>query len=74
MNYPTPNGSRRACCLRTGGAICFFAFLFALALGLILGAVFSETLLPALAALIVFAAIMLVAVIVLLVYWRNRGD
>ena len=42
MNYPTPNGSRRACCLRTGGAICFFAFLFALALGLILGAVFSD--------------------------------
>ena len=38
--------------------------------GIILGAVFAETLLPALAAIIVFAIAMLAAIVALLIYRR----
>ena len=46
------------------------AGLLALAVGMILGAVFAETLLPALAAIIVFAIAMLAAIVALLIYRR----
>lgn len=59
-------GQRMLACLDR--AIGFFALLFTLALGVILGAVFSTTVLPNLATVIVFAVIMLVAIIALLIY------
>jgi len=62
------------CCRGSKGAIAFLALLIAVAVGLILGAVFSETILPALAAVIVFAAALLAVLIALLIYWFNRRD
>lgn len=58
-------------CFSLDGVICFFAFLIALALGLVLGAVLYETILPALAAIIAFGAVLLAIVIALLLF-RNR--
>ena len=49
-------------------ALGLFAWLFALALGIILGAVFYETFVPILATIIVFAVIMVVGIIALLIY------
>lgn len=49
-------------------AVAFLAFLFALALGVVLGAAYVQTFAPVLAAVIVFAAVMLVGVIALLIY------
>ena len=64
----------RRCCFSLDGAICFFGFLIALALGLILGAIFYETILPALAAIIAFGAALLAVVIALLVFRSRRCD
>lgn len=50
------------------GAIAFLAGLLALALGVILGAVFYTTFLPVLATIIVFGVIMLVGIAALLIY------
>lgn len=73
MNYLDSNSSRDRCCICSGGAICFFALLLALAIGLILGAVFSAVILPALAAVIAFAAAIATVTIALLIYCcRNR--
>ena len=62
--------SRCACSERV---IAFFVLLLAVALGLIFGAVFSETILGALPAVIVFAVAMAAAVIALLIYGGCRG-
>lgn len=48
--------------------IAFFAWLFALTLGVILGAALYGTFLPVLATVIVFAVVMLVGIIALLIY------
>ena len=65
-----PYQAVRRFCTCIDGAIALFAGLLALAIGIILGAVFAETLLPALAAIIVFAIAMLAAIIALLIYRR----
>ena len=67
------------CTARTGcscakGAVAFLLFLIALGVGLILGAVFYETILPVLAAVIAFvAALAAIVIAVLLVCCRRRG-
>lgn len=55
------------------GALAFLGLVFAFALGLILGAVFSAVLLPVIAALIAFAAAVLVSIIAVLIFRRRRG-
>ena len=57
QNNPCQTVRRFCTCI--DGAIALFAGLLALAVGMILGAVFAETLLPALAAIIVFVIAML---------------
>lgn len=77
-NYPNKTGSdtvrsAAGCCGFSYGVLCFLILVFALALGLILGAVFYETLLPVLSAVIAFAAAILVAIIALLIYRYRRN-
>lgn len=60
--------SRMVCGICSLKAAAFFAILLALAVGIILGAVYAEIFFPALAAIIVFVVIMAVAVIALLLY------
>ena len=55
-------------CTCSGKVLCFFLFLFAAALGIILGAFFSAPLLAAIAAVIVGAVILFVLIIALLIY------
>ena len=77
MNYSNPCGCtlrHRILSSRAGGAICFLAIVFFLAVGLILGAVYAETLLPALAALIVFAAVILAVIIALVIALSRRTE
>jgi predicted lipid-binding transport protein (Tim44 family) len=50
----------------------FLAFLFALTLGLILGAVFSAVIITALAALIILAVILLILIIAVLIIKRCK--
>ena len=57
---------------RAGRAIGFLAFVFALAVGLILGAIFAQPLLTVLAALIAFAAAILVVIIALVIWVYHR--
>ncbi len=60
---------RNACCgLCSMKVIGFFVVALAAALGLIFGAVYGQQIFAALAAVIVFAAVMLVAIIALLLY------
>ena len=68
QNNPCQTVRRFCTCI--DGAIALFAGLLALAVGMILGAVFAETLLPALAAIIVFVIAMLAAIVALLIYRR----
>ena len=67
------NRSPRRCiaCIET--VLGFFAVLLALAIGIIIGAVNAETLLPVLAAIIVFAVVIGVIIIALLLYWLRCG-
>lgn len=74
MSCPESNRPYLSCCRGSRAAICFLVLLIALALGLILGAVFSESILPALAAVIVFAAALLAVAIALVIYWCRRRD
>lgn len=75
MNYCNPCTLRqRIVSTRCGGAICFLAIVLFLDIGLILGAVFSETLLPALAALIVFAVVILAVIIALMLCLNRRSE
>ena len=68
------NGCRcRPACLCPLRALWFFVLLLAVALGLLFGASFAESILSALAAVIVFAATMLAAIIGLLIYGSCRG-
>ena len=79
--YPE-GGSCRPC--RVPGScvekvILFFALLFVLTAGLILGVLFSSVLLPALYAIIAFAAATAASIVALLIYRRcecrrQRGD
>ena len=55
--------------LYTGSALCFLAFVLSLAVGLILGAVNYETILPVIAAFIAFAAAIAAIIIALIIYW-----
>ena len=73
MNRQENNCQCRPACVCPQRAIGFFVLLFALALGLILGSIFAETITAALAAVIVFAATMLAAIIGLLIYGRCRN-
>lgn len=72
MNYLNND----SCCCRPGrclwGAVCFLVLVFALGIGLILGAVYYETVLPALSALIAFTAAIAVIIIALLIFNRCR--
>lgn len=60
--------SRSGCGLCSMKVIGFFVVALAAALGLIFGAVYGQQIFSALAAVIVFAAVMLVAIIALLIY------
>ena len=55
-------------CRCSANVLCFLAFLFAGALGLILGAYFSATLLGSIAAVIVGAVILAILIIALMIY------
>ncbi|MGI6239543.1 MAG: hypothetical protein ACOYI5_07940 [Christensenellales bacterium] len=68
---PDNNGAglerRGLFCICSVRVICFLAALLSLALGLILGAVFSAVILPALPAVIVFTVTMAVLIIAILI-------
>ena len=67
-----PNRTRRCIpCIET--VLGFFGVLLALAIGVIVGAVYYETLLPVLAAIIVFAVVIGVIILALLLYWFRCG-
>ena len=72
MNCQNPNTCRtyRRCSNYTGAAIGFLTIVFAFAIGVIIGANFYETFLPVLAAVVAFAAAILVLIIALLIYWH----
>ncbi len=55
-------------CMCSASVLCLLAFLFAAALGIILGAFFSTPLLASIAAVIVGAAILLILIIALVIY------
>lgn len=77
MNYQDANSCRRRsiCCFCPASVIGFFVLLFALALGLVLGAIYYETILPAMAAIIAFAAAIAAGIIGLLIYcWCKRSE
>ena len=69
QNNPCQTVRRFCTCI--DGAIALFAGLLALAVGMILGAVFVQTVFPALAAIIVFVIAMLAAIVALLIYRRR---
>jgi len=73
--HRTSPAAERCCNTFPKLAIGFLLLLVALALGLILGAVFYETILPVLASVIAFAAALAAVVIALLIYyfWRRRA-
>ena len=65
----------RRCSVYAGAAVCFLFFVLALAIGLILGAVNYETILPVIAAVIAFAAAIVAIIIALLIYWHiNKNN
>ncbi len=60
---------------RASGAIGFFALLLFLAVGLILGAIFYETITPILSTVIVAAILILAVIIALWIFYaRNRNN
>ena len=65
---------RRRCCFGYGRAICFLGFVFALALGVILGAFYYETILPAIASVIAFAAVIAVVIVVLIIAQFRQNE
>ena len=67
------NRSPRRCLACVEAVLGFFAVLLALAIGIIIGVVNAETLLPVLAAIIVFAVVIGVIIIALLLYWFRCG-
>lgn len=77
MNYPNNNANAAARLRASYGfsyrVLAFLVLVFALAVGLILGAVLSASLLPVLPALIAFAAAVLVGIIAVLIYRWRRG-
>lgn len=70
---PEERCADRRCCPSLKGAICFLALLIALAAGIILGVVYAEPFLPALPAVIAFAAALAAVVLALLIYRRKRS-
>jgi len=68
MNCPETGCSERRGCFCANGGVCFLVLVIALAVGLILGAVYAETILPAIAAIIAFIAAVAAVLIALLVY------
>lgn len=72
MNCQNPNASRpyRRCSNYTGAAIGFLSIVLTFAIGVIIGASFFEMILPVLAAVIAFAAAVLVLLVALLIYWH----
>ena len=69
---PYRSCGRTAVCIE--GVIGFFALLVGVALGLIFGTVYAETLLPNLGALIVLAVIAAAIIVALLIYRCTRTD
>lgn len=67
------NRSPRRCIACVETVLGFFAVLLALAIGIIIGVLNAETLLPVLAAIIVFAVVIGVIIIALLLYWFRCG-
>lgn len=72
MNCQNPGSCRpcRRAGTYTGAGIGFLIFVFALAIGMIIGAVNYETIVPVLSAVIAFASAILAIIIALLIYWR----
>ena len=66
-------GNRR-CIGCLGGVIAFLGLILLLIVGLIIGIMMYETLLPVLTMLIGFAVMLALAVIALLIYNHCRGD
>lgn len=62
------SNTRLLTCCCSSRVLSFFAFLFAVALGIILGAIFFVTILNSLAAVIVGAVILAVIIIALLIF------
>lgn len=73
MNRQENGCQCRRACVCPQRVIWFFVLLFALTLGLILGAIYAEPIFAALAAVIVFAAVMLAVIIGLLIYGRCQN-
>jgi len=63
-------GSSRALCWCSAKLLCFFAVLFALALGLLLGAVFFPIFLLGLPVLVALAVVFFVIAVGLLIAWH----
>ena len=77
MNYQENGCARqtRSCGLcGCKGVICFLGFLLALAVGLILGAIYADTVFPALAAVIAFAAAIAAVIVALLICRFIRSE
>ena len=85
MNYQDYQGSQNTrqngSCIRCvcgccgGSALGFLVLLFALGLGLILGAIYVETIFPAIAAVVAFTAAVAAAIVAILIYcWCRRSD
>ncbi len=72
MNGQTPCGncpqSGTRMCLCSANVLCFLLFLFAAALGIILGVIFALDLFASLAAIIVGAVILAILIVSLLIY------
>lgn len=73
MSYPNPNccGGERRCCRVSEAVVGFFGLLLALAVGIILGAVYYETFTPILASVVAFAAA-IAAILAALLFVRSR--
>ena len=70
MNCQTPNRCTIPRCHQfAGAALVFLVLVLFFTVGLILGAIYFETIVPALAAVIAFVAAILAIVIALVLYW-----
>lgn len=69
---PPPQQPMDIVCWCSDKVLCFLSFLFALALGLILGSVFAAVFIVALPALIILAVVLLILIIAVLIIKRCK--